>query len=629
MHLTPRTLSKGKMKKSGFAVLAAFLMLTTSVSAPAMAAEASVACSLGGTFTTVDGLVTEASEDCAGVVTIPAEVTKIAEFAFAEKVLITEVNFEAGSQLVEISAWAFENTKFSSITLPSGLKTMDFHAFNGTKFTSISIPATVESMGAAFRNSGLESLTFEPGFANNLPPTGTFDNSSKLKSVTFQGPNEFSREPFRIDKFANDWAGWSTSPGGPLLSFPLSVGSTGITLIPRFDPRTYNATYNSAGGSAVAPGLIIGGQIEFPTPPTREGYVFEGWSDSEDSNAAFIKTWDRDADATFYARWIPTYSVSLDPKGGVLNSAASIVAIGKITSAPKAPSRAGYTFQGWSDAEAGEVISFPYTPSTVGSITLYAKWSLNPLFRSVFLDSTGGSGVQSALLAVGGEMEQEPEQPERAGYTFEGWSDAEFGQVIGFPYSPSGSEDITLYAKWIRNIYAVKFNSTGGSTVADESFVTESLIVVAPAAPTRAGYRFAGWTAVEGGVVVSFPYIPGVTEDITLYAKWAPANVRAAATVKPTISGVAKLKSKLTAKPGTWTGSPAPKLAYQWYSCAKAVTAATATIPKTCKALSGKISSTLTLATADKGKFIAVRVTGTSAGTSATLWLSKSTAAVK
>jgi hypothetical protein len=35
------------------------------------------------------------------------------------------------------------------------------------------------------------------------------------------------------------------------------------------------------------------------------------------------------------------------------------------------------------------------------------------------------------------------------------------------------------------------------------------------------------------------------------------------------------------------------------------------------------------LATADKGKFMAVRVTGTSTGTSATVWLSKSTAAVK
>jgi hypothetical protein len=45
--------------------------------------------------------------------------------------------------------------------------------------------------------------------------------------------------------------------------------------------------------------------------------------------------------------------------------------------------------------------------------------------------------------------------------------------------------------------------------------------------------------------------------------------------------------------------------------------------------LSGKTASTLTLASTDKNKFISVRVTGTSVGSSATIWLSKSTTAVK
>jgi len=618
------------MKKSVFSAVAALLMLSTSVAAPALAAESTVACSQGGSFTTVDDVLVGATDDCAGVVTIPAQIRKVAEFAFAEKIFVTEVKFEAGSQLVEISAWAFENTKFTSITLPTGLRTMDFHAFNGTKFSTITIPSTVDSMGAAFRNSNLESVVFEPGFPiNNLPNSGTFDNNQNLKSVTFLGPNEFSKQPFRVDKVANEWVGWSTTPGGALLSFPLSAGNTGITLFPKFTPRTYNATYDSTGGSSVAPGLIVGGQLQLPAPPTRESYIFQGWSDSEDPNAAPVTTWYRESDGTFYARWIPTYAVSLDPTGGVLDSAASFVAVEKIVSVPKVPTRSGYTFQGWLAAEDGEPISFPHVPSSVGSVTLYARWSKDPIIRSVVFDSTGGTGVQTISLAVGGEIEVEPEQPTRAGYIFEGWSGDEFGQVIGFPFSPSGTEELTLYAKWIRSTYTAQFNSMGGSKVGDQSFVTEGLIVVPPADPTRSGYKFAGWAATEGGAFISFPYAPGVTEDITLYAKWTSSTLKAAATVKPTIIGFAKLKSKLTAKPGTWTGAPTPKLAYQWYSCTKAVTAATATIPKTCKALSGKTSSTLTLATPDKGKFIAVRVTGTSAGTSATLWLSKSTTAVK
>jgi uncharacterized repeat protein (TIGR02543 family) len=41
-----------------------------------------------------------------------------------------------------------------------------------------------------------------------------------------------------------------------------------------------------------------------------------------------------------------------------------------------------------------------------------------------------------------------------------------------------------------------------------------------PTAPTRAGYSFAGWAATDGGTVEVFPYAPGVTNNITMYAKW-------------------------------------------------------------------------------------------------------------
>jgi hypothetical protein len=86
----------------------------------------------------------------------------------------------------------------------------------------------------------------------------------------------------------------------------------------------------------------------------------------------------------------------------------------------------------------------------------------------------------------------------------------------------------------------------------------------------------------------------------------------------------------LTANKGTWTGYPTPSaFTYQWYSCTVQVKIVTATIPKTCKKITGATKSTLKLASAQKGKYLAVAVTGTSTGTSATKWLSKSTAIVK
>ena len=72
-------------------------------------------------------------------------------------------------------------------------------------------------------------------------------------------------------------------------------------------------------------------------------------------------------------------------------------------------------------------------------------------------------------------------------------------------------------------LYAVTFDSKGGTSVSRGSFLT-ALTVSEPTAPTRSGYTFAGLSATDGGSVVTFPYEPGVATDITLYAKWTVAG---------------------------------------------------------------------------------------------------------
>jgi hypothetical protein len=105
-------------------------------------------------------------------------------------------------------------------------------------------------------------------------------------------------------------------------------------------------------------------------------------------------------------------------------------------------------------------------------------------------------------------------------------------------------------------------------------------------------------------------------------------DARATATVKPTASGTARVGRTLTAG-GTWTGYPTPTLRYQWYVCTKAVTVARSTVPSTCKRISGATRSTYKLTAAQRGKYVAVLVTGTSLRTTATTWLSKTTAKIK
>jgi hypothetical protein len=114
---------------------------------------------------------------------------------------------------------------------------------------------------------------------------------------------------------------------------------------------------------------------------------------------------------------------------------------------------------------------------------------------------------------------------------------------------------------------------------------------------------------------------------------WSGAPVRildqrATATVRPTVAGTATVGRTVTAR-GTWVGYPTPTLQYQWYVCTRAVPAARTTVPSTSKRISGATRSTYKLTSAQRGKYVAVLVKGTSLRTTATTWLAKTTAKVR
>jgi uncharacterized repeat protein (TIGR02543 family)/uncharacterized delta-60 repeat protein len=180
----------------------------------------------------------------------------------------------------------------------------------------------------------------------------------------------------------------------------------------------------------------------------------------------------------------------------------------------------------------------------------------------------------------------------------------------------------------VAKVHAVIYNSNGGSVVNASSFVSFEEIEMAPIAPTRVGYTFTGWSLTSSGAVVDFPFVSTSSRDITFYARWTKNPVKAIATAKPTVTGTAKTSKTLTARKGTWTGYPTPSISYQWYACSGSLSTPRSTVPTSCKEITGATKSTFKIARAQKGKFISVLVTGSSAGTTKTTWLSKSTSKV-
>ena len=110
----------------------------------------------------------------------------------------------------------------------------------------------------------------------------------------------------------------------------------------------------------------------------------------------------------------------------------------------------------------------------------------------------------------------------REHFTLEGWyTSNDEGVTLDQPWNfliDTISGDITLYAKWIANVYTISFESNGGSAVTSiQNTVGSDLPVLE--VPSKTGETFAGWFTTESLTDLFIATtMPG--SDVTLYAKW-------------------------------------------------------------------------------------------------------------
>lgn len=189
-------------------------------------------------------------------------------------------------------------------------------------------------------------VTYKDGdseYAKQVLPSGTLatrpDAPTATPGYTFDGWN-------KADGTAWDYASDKVTDN--------------ITLYAKWAANTYTITFDTAGGSEIAPiTQDYGTVITAPEAPTREGYTFIGW-DKE------IPTTMPAENMTVTAQWeINQYKITFDTNGG--SEIAPITQdYGTAITAPADPTREGYTFIGW-DKEI---------PATMPAenITLKAKW---------------------------------------------------------------------------------------------------------------------------------------------------------------------------------------------------------------------------------------------------------------
>ena len=156
--------------------------------------------------------------------------------------------------------------------------------------------------------------------------------------------------------------GWSTVDGGEkVYGFEdVYTQNEALTLYPVWNANQYTITFDTAGGSEIAPiTQDYGTEITAPDNPTRKGYTFKGW-DKEIPETMPAEN------ITVKAQWeINQYTIAFDTNGG--SEIAPITQdYGTEITAPDNPTRKGYTFKGW-DKEIPETMP-------AENITITARW---------------------------------------------------------------------------------------------------------------------------------------------------------------------------------------------------------------------------------------------------------------
>ena len=202
-------------------------------------------------------------------------------------------------------------------------------------------------------------------------------------------------------------------------------------------------------------------------------------------------------------------------------------------SAPEAPSKTGYTFNGWyaynlPDSSEG----FNPSSAVIGTTAATFPYRLdeNVIFYAIFtpnvytatFDVNGGKPLASKTQNVTYDSPFVPAAAKRDGYTFVGWKDDD-GNVFKSLAQWKYDYPVTLTAQWSLNTYEIIYNLNGGTNnknnPATYTIESDTVTLVTPA---RTAYSFAGWFADRDFTDEITEIAAGSFGNKTVYAKWTP-----------------------------------------------------------------------------------------------------------
>jgi hypothetical protein len=469
------------------------------------------------------------------------------------------------NSVTTISIFAFYENNLTTVTIPNSVTTIGSYSFAYNDLTIVTIPDSITAIGTF---AFAENALISVTFLGNEPIDGTyvFDSNSGLTSV-------------RKLLTANGWG--STWSGVAVVTVPV-LSDNGFF-------------YFQNGGAATITGCDPTCPTILDIPVVLGGYFVTTIGESAFEGQALA------------ALTIPTTVTSISTSAFYSNALTTVTIPNSVTTI------GGFAFQD----NALTTVTIPNSVTSIGIqafmdnalTTVTIPNSVTSIGTNAFADNAlttvtipnsvtsiaYGTFADNALTTV-----TIPNSVTSIG------SSAFSGNALTTLTIPNSVTSIDDFAFSSNDLTSVTFLGNAPTAGGSDVFTINSGL----ASVTRS-HTATGWGSTWGGKTVVI------------------ADARATATVKPTVTGTSTVGRTLTAAKGTWTGYPTPTFTYQWYACSTAVSAARTTVPSTCKKITGATRSTFKLTSAQRGKYVAVFVKGTSLRTTATTWLSKTTAKVR
>ena len=426
--------------------------------------------------------------------------------------------FSNNEKLTKIILGNFKNTPFTSV----------YGAFSGLNLENLDLSnwntSNVESLGGLFSSSKIKYLDVSGWDLENVVSVDSLFYNADIEAIIgmedWYLPNlNSANSAFYQSTFKNlDLSNWQPE----LMKYMGDMfRDSAIETLSLANWNTENLYYSYYENKNIFKDtknlttLTLGEKTRFSNQDYNHQSIknyYDQWIGSKsekvyDYTTSLLSYYERIEQETFTRKATVLYQVVFD------QYSTQEVLEGSLVSIPTAPTRAGYTFDGWYE-DLKFTTLFKFSTPITSNRTLYAKWL--PIANTVTFDSKGGTAVTSQSVLTG-ETVILPKEPTKKGYLFDGWYLNEWAD-LRYDFSTPIEGEIKLFARWNA---ILTFETNGGGSIPQQAFNNISLFPKEPSNPVKKGYTFKGWYRdKEFKKLFNFGSGEQLTESTTLYAKW-------------------------------------------------------------------------------------------------------------